>query len=147
MQHFVTINFIARLVVGGVLVWAGAGHFLNALQLIITIGNYQLLPAALLPAAAIVLPAYELSVGAALLANLQARIALFQALVLFSIFLLAVGSAMVRELPISCGCFYGSESRVSILTVFRIIGFMGIVVVALVECSYSKDDEENLKAL
>lgn len=70
-----------------------------------SIANYQLLPAALVPVSAVVLPWVELACGLLLVAG---RLTLGAAAVvdlLMLVFMLAFGSTLLRGIDVSCGCF------------------------------------------
>ncbi len=67
--------------------------------------NYHLLPDSLLYPVAVVLPYLEFVTGFLLLIDRLRLAALDVAIILLAVFTLAVASALVRGLDISCGCF------------------------------------------
>jgi uncharacterized membrane protein YphA (DoxX/SURF4 family) len=97
----------ARVLVGAVLVYAGASkasapveEFANVVQ------SYGLLSSDLSLSTAAVLPWLELVVGWALLLGVQTRASAAGAVGLFAVFLTALGSALLRKIPLpNCGCF------------------------------------------
>jgi uncharacterized membrane protein YphA (DoxX/SURF4 family) len=78
-----------------------------------SIANYQLLPAALVPLAALYVPWLEVGCGLALLTSRLRRGGWLLALLLSEAFLVFTVSALVRGLDISCGCF-GTGQRGSL---------------------------------
>jgi uncharacterized membrane protein YphA (DoxX/SURF4 family) len=97
----------ARLVIGGVLIYAGATKAAGpAEEFAYVISAYGMLPPDALPLAARLLPWTELLLGWALLLGWQARAAATAAGALFAVFLFALIGTKARgiELP-NCGCF------------------------------------------
>ncbi len=78
-----------------------------------SIATFQLLPAPLISLLALGLPPFELAVGGLLLTGWKPRAAAFCGLAACTVFLLALGSALVRGLPVECGCFGGVPSSLS----------------------------------
>ena len=109
----------ALFVVAGVLKWADPAGFAQEIV------NYRLWPE-LAPYLAVVLPAIEVTAGLALLVTPRAwrQAAAAALVVLTAAFTVAVGTAVVRGLDISCGCFGGGSSRVTWLTVMRNVGLL-----------------------
>jgi uncharacterized membrane protein YphA (DoxX/SURF4 family) len=96
-----------RLMVGGILIYAG---FMKAIgptaEFAAIIAAYKILPAALVTPLSIALPYIEMWVGLFVLAGFCTRQAAIAAVVLFSVFFLALASALVRGIDLaSCGCF------------------------------------------
>jgi uncharacterized membrane protein YphA (DoxX/SURF4 family) len=96
-----------RLVVGGVLVYAG---FMKAIgpsaEFAAIISAYKLLPAALVTPFSIALPYIEMWVGLFVLTGFWTRQAAVAATVLFSVFFMALASTLIRGIDLaSCGCF------------------------------------------
>jgi putative oxidoreductase len=104
----------ALFVVAGALKWRDPSGFAQE------IANYRLLPD-LAVSLAIVLPGIEVLAGAALLAGPLPwrRAGAGAIMVITAAFTVAVFSAVVRGLDISCGCFGAGSGRVSWLTVAR----------------------------
>jgi uncharacterized membrane protein YphA (DoxX/SURF4 family) len=95
----------ARLLLGGVLVVAGAVKLPDPAAAERAVRAYQLLPEALVAPVAFGLPVIEIAVGLALLLGVFVRTAAIAAAVLLIVFLVGVGSAWARGLQIDCGCF------------------------------------------
>jgi len=96
-----------RLIVGGVLVYAG---FMKAIgpyaEFAAIITAYKLLPSALVTPFSIAIPFIEMWVGLFVLTGFWTRQAAISAAVLFGTFLIALASTLVRGIDLaSCGCF------------------------------------------
>lgn len=101
------LGLLGRLVVGAVLVYAGAGKAAGpSEEFALVISYYRLLPRDMVMTTAALLPWVEVLVGWALLLGAFTRVAAGAAGALFGFFLLALTSVLARgiELP-NCGCF------------------------------------------
>lgn len=104
------VHWIARLIVGGAFVYAGALKSANPARFADGIEAYRLLPyfgSALL---AVYLPWLEMICGAGLILGWLRNGAALILMVLTALFALAAASAWVRGLDISCGCFGGQPA-------------------------------------
>ncbi|MGY1602441.1 MauE/DoxX family redox-associated membrane protein [Geodermatophilus sp. SYSU D00815] len=97
----------ARLLLGGVLLVAGALKLPDPAAAVRAVRAYRLLPEPLVAPVAFGLPVVEVAVGLALLAGVFVRTAAIAAAVLLAVFTAAVASAWARGLRIDCGCFGG----------------------------------------
>ena len=97
----------ARLLLGGVLLVAGALKVPDPAAAVRAVRAYRLLPESLVGPVAFGLPVLEVAVGLALLAGVFVRTASLAAAVLMVVFLVGIGSAWARGLQIDCGCFGG----------------------------------------
>ncbi|MGY5885277.1 MauE/DoxX family redox-associated membrane protein [Modestobacter lacusdianchii] len=97
----------ARLLLGVVLVVAGALKVPDPAAAERAVRAYRLLPEALVSPVAFGLPVLEIAVGLALLAGVFVRTAAIASAALMVVFLVGVGSAWARGLQIDCGCFGG----------------------------------------
>jgi uncharacterized membrane protein YphA (DoxX/SURF4 family) len=119
------LALLLRLVLGGVLLVAGALKLRVPGAFATEIANYQLFPF-VAPYLAVVLPVVELVVGGALLVAPRAwrRAAALAALVLFAQFTVAVVSAYFRHINIDCGCFGTGGGPINALTLIRNVALM-----------------------
>ena len=99
----------ARMSVGGVFVYAGAVKLLAPESFADSIASFRLLPRSAISLLALGLPPFEMAVGSFLLVGWQVRAAALGALLMATVFAVALASAMVRGVPVDCGCF-GVES-------------------------------------
>jgi len=97
----------ARLVLGGVLVVAGALKVPDPAAAVRSVRAYQALPEPLVAPVAFGLPVVEIAIGLALLVGVFVRTAALASAVLFAVFIAGVASAWARGLQIDCGCFGG----------------------------------------
>ncbi len=96
---------------GGLFLWAGTVKVVHPGLFYGDILSYQLVPDSLAVVAAWYLPWFECVCGAALFCGKTRPAARLGLLVLVAVFALALVSAWVRGLDISCGCFGSSGLR------------------------------------
>lgn len=108
-----TAVLVVRIVVGAVLLAAGAMKVGHATSLAAAIAGFHVLPATIVGPLAIALPYFELLVGAYLMIGLLTRLAASVAAVQFVLYAAVIASAVVRHIPANCGCFGPADSAVS----------------------------------
>ena len=108
-----SILFLLRFSLGGLFIYAGVVKALDPVQLARDIQSYRLLPYLPTVVLAFYLPYLEIVCGAALIAKIGYPGVLNVLLVLLSLWILALGSAWIRGLDISCGCFGRYEEHVN----------------------------------
>jgi uncharacterized membrane protein YphA (DoxX/SURF4 family) len=98
---------LLRIVIGGVFIVSGLGKLLSPYQnFLYVVQAYQLLPSWGEFLVAQIFPWIELLTGLSVLLGLWTSCGLRGALVLFGIFVVVVGQALIRGLPLeNCGCF------------------------------------------
>ena len=101
------ISTLARLVVGGVLLVAGALKVIDSQSSVAAVRAFELVPSWLERPIGWGLPFLELGLGLLLIAGLFTRPAAVAAGLLLVAFLIGVISAAARGLSIDCGCFGG----------------------------------------
>ena len=104
---------LARLVVGGVFVFAALPKVADPHAFAVAIGNYHLVPDAFARAAGAALPPLELLAGLALITGVHARGAAVLSAGMLLVFALALTRAMLLDINVDCGCF-GSAARSAI---------------------------------
>ncbi len=109
----------AQLFLGAVFVVAAVLKLADLQAFSETIANYRLLPAAWSPPLATSLVGTELLLGVTMLAGRMRRACALVALVLIGAFVVAMASALVRGIDVSCGCFGAASSRLSWGTFLR----------------------------
>ena len=97
-------GLLFRLVLGYVFIYASIGKISNPLDFSIAIQNYRILPDSLSNIMAIILPWLELYCGLFLVLGILPRGSSIIIASLTTVFIIAIISAMVRGLDISCGC-------------------------------------------
>lgn len=101
------VSTAARLVLGAVLVAAGALKIGDPEESVQAVRAYELLPSALETTVGWGMPFLEVAIGLLLVAGFGTRPAAFAGGVLMVVFIAAVASAWARGLAIDCGCFGG----------------------------------------
>jgi len=98
---------VARLVLGGVMLVAGALKVTDPETAAQAVRAYELLPSGLEAPIGWGLPFLEIAIGLLLIVGYGVRAAAVAAGVFMVVFIVAVSSAWVRGLAIDCGCFGG----------------------------------------
>ncbi len=99
------VGLVARLVVGGIWLWAGLLKVTEPEASVTAVRAYQLLPPSMADGLGRVLPMVEVVVGACLVLGLLTRVVGGVSAVLQVAFIIGIASVWVRGIPISCGCF------------------------------------------
>ena len=102
-----TARTLARLVLGGVLIAAGASKVTDPDGSVRAVRAYRLLPDGLERVVGYGLPPLEIVIGLLLVVGLATRLAAVVAGLLMVAFVVGVASAWARGLQIDCGCFGG----------------------------------------
>ncbi len=98
-------GLLARLVVGGVWIWAGVLKLPDPEGSVTAVRAYQLLPPELADVVGRLLPTLEIVVGACLVLGLLTRgVGLLSAL-MQAAFIAGIASVWARGIAINCGCF------------------------------------------
>ncbi len=95
----------ARLVVGGVWLWAGLLKLPDPDSSVTAVRAYQLLPISSVDVVGRALPMVEVVVGACLVLGLLTRVAGAVSAVLQVAFVIGIASVWARGISIRCGCF------------------------------------------
>ncbi len=101
------VGLLARLVIGGVWLVAGALKIAEPDASINAVRAYQLLPPSLAEVVGLVLPGLEVVVGLALVLGVFTRGAAVLSALLFVAFIIGIASVWARGIEIDCGCFGG----------------------------------------
>jgi len=101
------MHVILRIIIGGIFIGSGIGKLLSPYQnFLYVIQAYQVLPSWGEVLVAQFFPWIELIVGAFVLLGLWVPWGLRGAAILFATFVVVVGQALIRGLPLeNCGCF------------------------------------------
>jgi len=101
---------------GGLFIYSGLLKIMDPAAFAGAVKNYRLLPAVFVSAAAIILPWWELAAGVAVWIPKWRRAGALVLAGLACVFLIAVISALIRGLDISCGCFGAHSHRAGLST-------------------------------
>jgi uncharacterized membrane protein YphA (DoxX/SURF4 family) len=99
------VGVLARLVVGGVWLYAGALKLPHPDTSVTAVRSYQLLPTGMAETVGHVLPMLEIVVGACLVLGLLLRSTGAASAVLLVAFIVGIVSVWSRGIAIDCGCF------------------------------------------
>ena len=114
------LAFFSRILLGAIFIYAGANKIIDPEGFARSIINYRILPLESINLLAIVIPWLELVGGGFLLLGLFTSGSALIIAFLTAIFLVALSSALIRGIDISCGCFSSrSSNRINILYLFR----------------------------
>ncbi|MCW2866450.1 MAG: DoxX family protein [Marmoricola sp.] len=98
-------GLLARLVVGGVWLWAGLLKISDPEASVTAVRGYQLLPASVAEVVGRSLPTVEVALGAVLVLGLLHRFAGALSALLQLAFIVGIASVWARGIAINCGCF------------------------------------------
>ncbi len=126
------LQILARLVLGGIFIYASLDKIAHPLEFAGIVGNYGILPDFLVTLPALVLPWLELIAGLCLVAGMWRRSAALLLSLLLLFFILALGFNALRGVSLSCGCFSTSAADTEnvLVLIFRdlLILIPGIVI-------------------
>ncbi len=97
--------FAARLILGVVFIYASLEKIQNPEGFAEVIYNYRMVPESLINIMAIVLPWLELICGVLIIVGVFVRGSALLIGAMLAVFIVALSSAILRGLDISCGCF------------------------------------------
>lgn len=104
---------VLRVILGGILLVAGALKVAHPAELASAIAGFRLLPAAIAGPLALALPYIELLLGGYLVIGLFTRAIAAIAATQFLLYAGAVASAVLRHIPANCGCFGPNDATVA----------------------------------
>lgn len=107
------IEWILRVGIGGIFLYAGALKAWDPAAFFADVENFRIISSAMAAAVAYYLPWLEILVGVALISGWQYRGGVSLALLLSIAFAILLVSASVRDLDITCGCFGSSDKAVN----------------------------------
>ena len=121
------IVLVARLILGGVFIYASIDKIINPGDFAKIISNYHVLPFGLENLLAITLPWLELFAGICLIIGVFIDGATVLVVLMNIVFIFAISQALARGISIECGCFSvasDSGSNIGIQTILRDIGYL-----------------------
>jgi uncharacterized membrane protein YphA (DoxX/SURF4 family) len=101
------IGLLARLILGVVLIWAGAIKVTAPAKSALAVRAFQILNYDVAGYVGYALPVVEILVGILLVAGLLTRVSALAGGLLMLAFIIGISSAWARGLSIDCGCFGG----------------------------------------
>ena len=104
---------LARVLLGLLLIAAGALKIGHAEALAGAIAGFRLLPPGIIAPMAVILPYFEVLLGLYLVAGLFTRLTAYITALQFVVYAAAVASAVLRHIPANCGCFGPGDAAVA----------------------------------
>jgi len=104
---------VLRVGIGAVFIVAGGAKIGHADVFAAQIAAFAIVPRPLIAPMALLLPFLEVLLGGYLVLGLYTRIAAWIAVIQLVIFASAIGSAVLRGLSLSCGCFGPGDKTVT----------------------------------
>lgn len=99
------VGILARLIVGGVWIVAGALKIGSPESSITAVRAYQLLPMGMAETVGRLLPAFELIIGICLVLGVLLRVTGLISALMQLAFIIGIASVWMRGISINCGCF------------------------------------------
>jgi uncharacterized membrane protein YphA (DoxX/SURF4 family) len=116
-----------RLLLGVLFIWAALAKIADLPGFAGQVHNFRILPLALENLFAMILPWVELVAGVALVLNLAPRAGVQLLAGFLVIFLIAIVSAIIRNLDIECGCFGTKDAGTTgWITLARDVAFLAL---------------------
>ena len=125
---------LSRLVIGCVFLYAGAIKAADMTAFAGSVAAYQLLPYSFNMLVAAILPYVEILAGVLLIFNTRVKPAALVLLLLDTVFILALATAIYRGLSIDCGCFSQDPNRAITTPQMALLRDLGLLVGIL--CAY-----------
>ena len=122
------VILLARVILGGVFIFASLDKISNPDAFATAIGNYHVMPFGLENLLALILPWLELLSGIFIIAGIMVDGAAIMIIMMNMVFIIAISQALARGISIECGCFSvsspGEGDNIGLITVIRDIGYL-----------------------
>ncbi|MEM5786978.1 MAG: MauE/DoxX family redox-associated membrane protein [Syntrophobacteraceae bacterium] len=115
-----------RLYIGGLFIYASIYKINYTAEFAESIAAYQLVPYWSVNALALVMSWTELICGVLLVAGIRTKSAAFIICAMLAVFTAAISLALIREIPMGCGCFSSTEDPMSWMTIVRDLVWMAM---------------------
>jgi len=115
------LTLSARLLIGGLFIYASVHKIFDPLDFASSIRNYNLLPASWSNMMALILPWIELGAGAFLVIGVETKPSALITTVMLGIFLVALIYVYHIGLDIDCGCFGSSASSPGRVSLYHLV--------------------------
>lgn len=125
------VVFAARLLIGGMFVYASIYKVFDPANFAVSIRNYMIIPASWSNVVALTLPWIEIVAGAFLILGVQVRPSALLTTGMLGVFLGAIIYAFSIGLDIDCGCFSSAATSGGRIRVFHIARDAGLFLISL----------------
>lgn len=122
------LAFILRLYIGGLFIFASLYKINHAVEFAESIANYQIVPYWAVNVLAVTMPWLELICGLMLVMGFRAKSVTVMIGVMMAMFTVALVINVIKDTPISCGCFSTSGDLISWRTVLRDFIWLAMIV-------------------
>ncbi|MFZ2448730.1 MAG: MauE/DoxX family redox-associated membrane protein [Syntrophobacteraceae bacterium] len=130
-KKVVTNKYLAlafRFYIGGVFIYASIYKINYTAEFAESIAAYQIAPYWAVNILAVLMGWTELICGILLVAGIRSKSAACMIAGLLALFAAAISLALIRNIPIGCGCFSSTESPMNWTTVARDLAWMAMAV-------------------
>lgn len=125
------IVLIARLLIGGILIYASFNKIVDPGGFVKAIANYHIIPFGLENSMAIILPWLELIVGLCLIIGVFIDGAAFLVIIMMVIFIVAITFAILSGYNIECGCGLKPGELVGIQKIIEDLTYLILALIIL----------------
>lgn len=102
------LHLVARMIFGALFIWSGVAKIKQPIQFAEAVRHFEIVTDPVAPALALLIPCVEIVAGILTMTGLLWRGAVATLVTSLVIFTLALVTAWIRKLDITCGCFGGS---------------------------------------
>ncbi len=150
MKEFLSNKYVVvtlRVLLGLIFIYSSIGKLFNPADFAKAILRYDFLPIYFVNLLAIVLPWLEFIVGLLLISGVYKKASALLAGASLVMFLIALISASVRGLDISCGCFSLEESSSKGDIIFRIIQDFFMLAAVIIVYKFGEDKKNEASGI
>jgi putative oxidoreductase len=119
---------VCRVALAAIFLYAGLPKVAHPQAFLASVRNYDILPNAIVPAFALILPMVEVLAGALLLLGVWIRPSGLVIGGMLVAFIVAIASALARGIDIECGCFSHGGSRVGMELILRDLAMLAMLI-------------------
>ena len=117
------LSLILRLYIGGIFIYAGMSKVHYPGEFAENLAAYQMLPYWAVNFVAVILPWVEIVCGLFLIIGFKSKVSASIIGLLLIVFIFGIFINLIKETPISCGCFDSIGSQIRWKDVFRDLGW------------------------
>ena len=99
------VSFIFRIITGGIFLVSGLAKISDPVRFLLTLREFRLFPEVIVPFASVYLPWLEFVLGLSLVLGVMYRTSALMLAGLNALFIIAIGSVILRGIEVDCGCF------------------------------------------